>query len=153
MVLSTVSHLLQSMRTLSLSEPAWPRHTSLSSEHLLVASYYFVHGLGGHAFETFAAPIQKKHKHKEQKMWARDLLPEKFAKAGLQGRFSTLGYNANIVGGAGTTTIESAAKDLLYQLQHDRPEGSQRPIFFVAHSLGGLVVAQVLRNAKSPFPT
>jgi alpha-beta hydrolase superfamily lysophospholipase len=83
-------------------------------------------------------------------MWARDLLPEKFEKAGLRGRFSTVGYNANKVNGAVTTTIESAAKDLLYQLQHDRPEGSQRPIFFVAHSLGGLVVAQVLRQS-TPF--
>jgi predicted alpha/beta-fold hydrolase len=83
-------------------------------------------------------------------MWPRDLLPEKFEKAGLRGRFSTVGYNANIVRGAGTTTIESAAKDLLYQLQHDRPENSKRPIYFVAHSLGGLVVAQVLQMQK-PF--
>ncbi|MCJ1399803.1 hypothetical protein MMC11_003006 [Xylographa trunciseda] len=105
--------------------------------------YYFLHGLGGHAFETFASPI-KKNKHAEQKMWARDLLPEKFKKAGLHGRFSTLGYNANVASGAGTTTIDSAAKDLLHQLSLDRPEGCRRPIFFVAHSLGGLVVSKAL---------
>ncbi|MCJ1475668.1 hypothetical protein MMC13_004331 [Lambiella insularis] len=56
-----------------------------------LSTYYFLHGLGGHAFETFAAPT-KKHKPAEQKMWARDLLPERFLKAGLHGRYSTLGY-------------------------------------------------------------
>ncbi|MCJ1387490.1 hypothetical protein MMC18_000333 [Xylographa bjoerkii] len=105
--------------------------------------YYFLHGLGGHAFETFAAPI-KKNKHAEQKMWARDLLPERFKKAGLHGRFSTLGYNANVASGAGSTTIDSAATDLLHQLALDRPEDCQRPIFFVAHSLGGLVVSKAM---------
>ena len=68
--------------------------------------YYFLHGLGGHAFETFAEPLKKK-KHAEQKMWARDLLPE-------SGRFSTIGYNANVASGAGSTTNDSAAVDLLY---------------------------------------
>ncbi|MCJ1436336.1 hypothetical protein MMC27_005714 [Xylographa pallens] len=105
--------------------------------------FYFLHGLGGHAFETFAEPL-KKNKHAEQKMWARDLLPERFSKAGLHGRFSTLGYNANVLSGAGSTTIDSAARDLLYQLDLDRPEGCRRPIFFIAHSLGGLVVAKAL---------
>ncbi|MCJ1383089.1 hypothetical protein MMC17_006202 [Xylographa soralifera] len=105
--------------------------------------FYFLHGLGGHAFETFAEPL-KKNKHAEQKMWARDLLPERFRKANLHGRFSTLGYNANVASGAGSTTIDSAARDLLYQLSLDRPEDCRRPIFFIAHSLGGLVVAKAL---------
>ena len=87
-------------------------------------SLYFVHGLGGHAFDTWASPISKKSSHASLKMWPRDLLPQRFEESGLRGRFSTLGYNANVFRNTSNTTIESAAIELLYHLRNDRPEVS-----------------------------
>ena len=105
--------------------------------------FYFVHGLGGHAFDSWAS-FDKGIGHKSVKMWPRDLLPPKLKAKGLHGRYSILGYNANVAGNAGNTTITSAAIELLYRLRNDRPDGCTRPIFFCCHSLGGLVVARAL---------
>ncbi|KAH0556608.1 hypothetical protein GP486_005557 [Trichoglossum hirsutum] len=104
---------------------------------------YFVHGLGGHAFDSWAF-VKKNQSHESMKMWPRDLLPNRFLPDGPRGRFSTIGYNANVVVQGGNTTIASAARNLLYELRNDRPQGCMRPIFFCCHSLGGLVVAQAL---------
>lgn len=55
------------------------------------------------------------------------------------------GYNANVVFGNTTADIVDHAKDLLRGLIDKREEKDEnlRPIIFIAHSLGGIVVKQV----------
>jgi protein SERAC1 len=59
----------------------------------------------------------------------------------------TFGYDANVSrlwDAAGSNVLYDHAKSLEYQLDQIRPSSSCRPIFFVAHSLGGLVCKQLL---------
>ena len=57
----------------------------------------------------------------------------------------TFGYNADAAFGNTTADIVDHAKDLLGSLIDKREEEVEklRPIIFIAHSLGGIVVKQV----------
>ncbi|KAI9751645.1 MAG: hypothetical protein M4579_005970 [Chaenotheca gracillima] len=101
---------------------------------------YFVHGLGGHAFRTWTSDANE-----SPAMWPQDFLPERFEQRKIRVRISTLGYTANVRGDVSPNdTLENAASSLLSRIAADRPKDSKRPIFFVCHSLGGLVVCQAL---------
>jgi hypothetical protein len=82
--------------------------------------------------------------------WPRDLLPTDCPKA----RILTWGYDTNVIKGIAAPTNKSNifahAKDLLYALDRGRPQG--RPLIFVAHSLGGIIVKEVklLYSNKNP---
>ncbi|KAI9720498.1 MAG: hypothetical protein M1828_005669 [Chrysothrix sp. TS-e1954] len=52
----------------------------------------FVHGLDGHAFDTFAVHVEGSQ---YPNMWPRDLLPAALEKRQLFGRFSTFGHDAS----------------------------------------------------------
>lgn len=133
-------------------------------------SIVFVHGLNGHREKTWT--------HREtQNFWPQCFLQFRFQKA----RILSFGYNANVFGdGRGTTGV--FASSLLNELRSfredeeqegeeeteddegydgdddkdaDGGEGklSQRPLIFVAHSLGGLVVkAAILRCLDDSMP-
>lgn len=62
----------------------------------------------------------------------------------------SFGYNADAAFGNTTADIVDHAKDLLSSLIDKREEEDEklRPIIFIAHSLGGIVVKQV-RNGIS----
>ncbi|KAK3330784.1 hypothetical protein B0H66DRAFT_74682 [Apodospora peruviana] len=113
---------------------------------------YFIHGLGGHAFRSWATDKGF------PQMWPRDFLPNDVRERPLDpknpngprlaGRFSTIGYRASTVNTwSATTTIDRAAENLLGAIATDRPEGSDRPMYFACHSLGGLVTCQALITA------
>jgi hypothetical protein len=74
--------------------------------------------------------------------WPRDLLPKECPTA----RILTWGYDtkvAKFTGGAiNKNSVFSHGKDLLFDLQRVKVSG--RPIIFVAHSLGGIVVKEML---------
>lgn len=61
----------------------------------------------------------------------------------------TFGYNADAAFGNTTADIVDHAKDLLGSLIDKREEQDEmlRPIIFIAHSLGGIIVKQVLNSA------
>lgn len=61
----------------------------------------------------------------------------------------TFGYNADAAFGNTTADIVDHAKDLLGSLIDKREEEDEkiRSIIFIAHSLGGIVVKQVLNGA------
>jgi alpha-beta hydrolase superfamily lysophospholipase len=94
-----------------------------------------VHGLNGHREKTFQT--------KDGVLWLRDLLPEKLP----QTRIFTWGYDANTHSSDRVTTqyLYDVANSLVEELVMQRrlTKTEKRPIIFVAHSLGGLVVKSV----------
>lgn len=77
--------------------------------------------------------------------WPRDLLPNDCPDC----RIMVWGYDSKVTKGyvsANKSNLFSHAKDLLYALERVRPY--KRPIVFVAHSLGGLMVKETLRRSQ-----
>ncbi|KAK4650756.1 hypothetical protein QC762_0113320 [Podospora pseudocomata] len=135
----------------------------------------FVHGFTGHPVRTWthnggserldqaSEPPPKARKvnifsrpHEQKKStpssasvyWPQDLLPKNLPHA----RVATFGYDTNIrhrhVGPMlNKSTIYDMAKDFLYRLEALRRSNSSRPLLFIAHSLGGIMVKEALRQA------
>ncbi|KAH6986816.1 hypothetical protein EDB80DRAFT_590376 [Ilyonectria destructans] len=94
-----------------------------------------IHGLNGHREKTWTA--------KNGVHWLRDLLPNDVPRA----RILCWGYDANIhaVSGTSSLLLYDHARTLVSDLNRKRKltNSSQRPIIFIAHSLGGIVVKSV----------
>jgi hypothetical protein len=92
---------------------------SVASELIMSCSVYFVHGLGGSAFKTFAS---KSSDHKKVKMWARDFLPDVLDHSTLgKGRYLTFGYPAPIIDSNRITeSIKDTAQNLLRAIMQER---------------------------------
>ncbi|KAK5202612.1 hypothetical protein LTR41_011644 [Exophiala xenobiotica] len=98
-----------------------------------------VHGLGGDAIDTWTDP-------KSKAFWLKDFLPQQVHDA----RIMTSGYNAHAAFGQSTAEVIDHAKSLLASLVDKREESKEihRPLIFIAHSLGGIVVKQALFQAR-----
>ncbi|KAK3942679.1 hypothetical protein QBC46DRAFT_447659 [Diplogelasinospora grovesii] len=83
--------------------------------------------------------------------WPADLLPKECPLA----RILTWGYDTNVTrymsGPVNKDSIFTHGKNLLYALGRDRPTG--RRIIFVAHSLGGIVVKEMLHSSSVSHDT
>jgi hypothetical protein len=118
------------------SKDLYPRR----EEVVNLGSIWFVHGLTGdrettwtHAKGTFAP----------------DLVRAQFPSA----RIISYGYDANVVGlwkNASGDGLRGHGKALVYAISNSRPNESQRPLIFIAHSLGGLVTEQALLVSLEP---
>ncbi|KAJ3518367.1 hypothetical protein NM208_g14540 [Fusarium decemcellulare] len=100
-------------------------------------SIVFVHGLSGTRRGTW--------RHADGTCWPKDLLPKDLPKA----RISLFGYDASIpklLGQSSTNSLRDHGMALCNDVTmlRLRTASSQRPIIFVAHSLGGLVCEQAL---------
>ncbi|KIW20491.1 hypothetical protein PV08_01066 [Exophiala spinifera] len=103
-----------------------------------------LHGLGGDPFTTWTAD--------NKRMWPRDFIPEIIPTA----RIMTFGYNSKVAFSPSTADIKDFALDLLTRLRNKRwsAEEMNNPIFFICHSLGGIVCKQALLLAQSqPYYT
>ncbi|CEJ81146.1 hypothetical protein VHEMI01291 [[Torrubiella] hemipterigena] len=106
-----------------------------------------VHGLGAHPHWSW---IGKNQKTKEEVNWIKDanMLPAAIPKA----RILRYGYDSQWVGEgtASKNSVEARAHDLLLKLgsDADRKINPKRPLIFICHCYGGLVVEQAICLAK-----
>ena len=102
-----------------------------------------VHGLQGDAFKTWECS--------NGTLWLRDYLPEEIPSA----RIMTFGYDSTVAFSNSVARIEDKALDLLNRLGAQRDESTdRRPVVFICHSLGGIVVkkALILAHERSSDP-
>ncbi|KAI1171350.1 hypothetical protein F4777DRAFT_565724 [Nemania sp. FL0916] len=103
----------------------------------------FVHGLTGHREKTWTA-------EGETDPWPKSLLPKDLPTA----RIILYGYDADVLHltrVVGQNTIRDHARALINDLKPLRREAKRRPIIFVVHSLGGLVVQDALVICNNPI--
>ncbi|KAK9849280.1 hypothetical protein MYU51_014507 [Penicillium brevicompactum] len=105
----------------------------------------FVHGLNGHPQNSWTSK-------NTGCFWPVDLLPDILAAQ--RPRILTYGYNANVTAftdGVSRDTVVSHAETLASSLAANRNlrNGTNRPIIFICHSLGGLVVKRALIYSRS----
>ncbi|KAH7316947.1 hypothetical protein B0I35DRAFT_393986 [Stachybotrys elegans] len=112
----------------------------------------FVHGLGGGSRMTWAKD------HNLDNFWPLEFLPLE-PEIG-DARIMTFGYNAKFKpggGGSKSMSLLDFAKELLYDLKYATDESSpdleglnlgQKPIIFLAHSMGGLVIKEAYMQGK-----
>ena len=122
--------------------------TELSQKNMLkTVDVVAVHGLQGSAIKTW--------EHLNGKMWLKDFLSPKLPFA----RVMTFGYDSTVLLSTSVAEIEDKALDLLNQLSLERislepVESKRRPIVFIGHSLGGILVkkAIILAHERSHEP-
>ncbi|KAK3382254.1 hypothetical protein B0T24DRAFT_492710, partial [Lasiosphaeria ovina] len=83
------------------------------------------------------------------KLWLKDFLPASLSKPA---RVMLFAYNSSPAIGASAIKLDDHAKQLLHWLNLRREGVPQRPIVFICHSLGGLVVKQVTKLDTSYTP-
>ena len=106
-----------------------------------------VHGLQGHPYKTW--------EHENGHIWLQDSLTKDISFA----RIMTFGYDSTVAFSKSVAGIDDKALDLLNRLSSKRrglKDGSSRgrPIVFICHSLGGIVVkkALILAHERSSDP-
>ncbi|KFA45549.1 hypothetical protein S40293_06563 [Stachybotrys chartarum IBT 40293] len=122
----------------SSSTPPLGLHV-LHEPQLAALDIIFVHGLGGHSYNTWTK------NHDPTLFWPANWLPYE-PDLGIA-RILTFGYNAKWRGSTKSiSTIADFAKELLFEMRFAKGkfgaelELGKRPIIFVVHSMGGLVV-------------
>ena len=103
-----------------------------------------IHGLGGHPHDTWT--------HDNGIMWLRDLLPLDMSDARIMtweydSEYQTLRHFTRMMMYSHPNSLLSA----LYSLRQDT-KSNNRPIIFMCHSLGGLVVKEALVQASMAIP-
>jgi len=94
-----------------------------------------VTGLGGHALGSFRSASGAT-------VWLRDFAPQDVPRA----RFVTYGYNTGVVASDSNQGVRELAHTLLDSLAifRQRTQTQKRPLLFVCHSLGGVVLKEAL---------
>ena len=96
-----------------------------------------VHGLSGHWKQTWLSETGR--------FWLKDYLPGQLQEAGINARIMSYGYNSSTAFSRSVTNIANEAGILLGALDAKRVSDleKRRPILFIAHSLGGIIVKKV----------
>ncbi|KAF8536938.1 hypothetical protein BDD12DRAFT_848775 [Trichophaea hybrida] len=104
----------------------------------------FIHGLNPSGHEDHA---ERTWTHPTGTVWPAEQLPLSIPSA----RILLFSYNSNVFFGVSSATIYDHANSLLDRLSGKRMGEMEkhRPILFVCHSLGGLLIKQALVNAQT----
>ncbi|PVH68527.1 hypothetical protein DL98DRAFT_542347 [Cadophora sp. DSE1049] len=145
----------------------------------IIADVVLVHGLGGHPKDTWKYRANEKTSHQDRRFWKifqcgrnkgstsaieqqgspgaecfwpEELLPRDFPNI----RVLTYGYESNVShfcnGAANQMTISQHGRTLLEGLTDERRDCGHRPIIFIAHSLGGLLVKDAIIESRKYSP-
>ncbi|KAI5921671.1 hypothetical protein F4810DRAFT_677289 [Camillea tinctor] len=136
-----------------------------------VADIVFVHGLQGHPKRTWTYTSNARNPAKKSSLkrifsrrapelaetppetrsvifWPETILPNDCPSA----RIMTWGYDSKVINGffkaANQNSFYTHANDLLKALDRVRIKNRERPLIFVMHSLGGIIVKQALLDSK-----
>lgn len=97
-----------------------------------------LHGLNGHWEKTWQS--NKPGSKGGGPMWLRDFLPQQIPHA----RIMSFGYDSVLLFSKSTSDVGTFAEQLLESLLSQRMNVAEtRPIIFICHSLGGIVVKKV----------
>ena len=114
---------------------------------LTVFSIIAVHGLNprskkdaDHAWDTWRTPAGP-----QGRLWLRDDLPQHVPES----RIFLYEYNSTAVYGKDRSTFIDKASELLEAIRVERDDVETRPILFLGHSMGGLLIKQALINAHN----
>lgn len=107
-------------------------HFTVRVPDTILFSIIAVTGLAGHAFGSWRS-------RKTGKMWLRDILPTDLPHA----RIMTYGYDTKLTGSKCNARISDYAREFLATIIDARREDPHRPIIFIGHSLGGLLIKEV----------
>ncbi|KAF8543475.1 hypothetical protein BDD12DRAFT_874572 [Trichophaea hybrida] len=100
----------------------------------IIADVVAVTGLAGHAFGSWRS-------RETHLMWLKDFLPKDIKKL----RIMTYGYNSSLVGGTKSARrMSDYRSNFIQQLENARSFAENRPIVFLGHSLGGILILQTL---------
>ncbi|EFX03482.1 hypothetical protein CMQ_410 [Grosmannia clavigera kw1407] len=134
----------------------------------------FIHGIQGHPHKTWATPsvdpskttgrnvlslLNRRSKQvgsdgcltvvADSVFWPKDFLAADCRNA----RILTYGYDSRVThffGGApNQNNISAHGRSLLNALERNRRESPKRPVIFIVHSLGGIVLKEALRRSKA----
>ncbi|KAF8537497.1 hypothetical protein BDD12DRAFT_982128, partial [Trichophaea hybrida] len=105
-----------------------------------VADIIAITGLAGYAFGSWRSRVTRS-------MWLKDFLPQDISRI----RILTYGYNTNLVKHIVDEDLLDHQRRFVQELQNARstPEGRSRPIIFIAHSVGGVLLVQALLYCKN----
>ncbi|KAI0379794.1 hypothetical protein F5Y04DRAFT_282589 [Hypomontagnella monticulosa] len=115
-----------------------------------------IHGFQGHPERTWLHKSPKpnflkrlfgKRGPRESCYWPGELLPQDFKDC----RVVVYGYDSDVVNffsTASQATIFDHGRNLLGELEALRRKDANRPIIFIAHSLGGLILKEALRRSR-----
>ncbi|KAF8244089.1 hypothetical protein K440DRAFT_559851, partial [Wilcoxina mikolae CBS 423.85] len=96
-----------------------------------VYSVIAITGLGGHAFGSW-------RNRKTRAMWLHEFLPQQLENI----RIMTYGYDSSLKDPNGAN-LTDYRRGFIEQLENARVNCPKRPLIFIGHSLGGILVLQV----------
>ncbi|KAI9769491.1 MAG: hypothetical protein M1840_003968 [Geoglossum simile] len=107
-------------------------------EDEIVADVVAVTGLAGHAFGSWRS-------RETHQMWLMDFLPNYVENI----RIMSYGYDSSLVGDCESESgLFDYRRTFIQQLENSRGSDESRPIIFIAHSMGGILVLQALVESK-----
>ncbi|KAJ5366817.1 hypothetical protein N7541_000758 [Penicillium brevicompactum] len=113
----------------------------VEGEESVTGDVIAITGLGGHAYGSWRG------RGKFRRMWLHDFFKVDFPRC----RTMIYGYDAQISGPGNQTLIDygRGLQDAITGIRNTK-KLQQRPIFFIAHSLGGIILAHTLLETTRP---
>ncbi|KAG9657518.1 hypothetical protein KCV03_g10181, partial [Aureobasidium melanogenum] len=121
------------------------------SQRLTQLAFFIVavHGIGAHPDNTWCKNVAPDGQDKQYVNWLEN--EEMLPSIAPQARIMRYGYESQWFGDNKSSTVRlrasTIADQLLHELNFEREDFPHRPLIFVAHCFGGLVVLKALRQA------